>query len=192
MINSGMKLREIFNNSNPQPSDFTSDPVYKTLRHLPFFKDAYDSTKAEFERLNDKSVSFVSMFDVNLKKAFNKFVDRGGKLNASKMYEMNIARKLIRKESNDWDNPTNAELDAERQEAERVADIMRADQETARMLTNRSPEAIKLADKIRQATLLKFAKKHGDVKAGQMIYGLEQNNPDYFIKKANMDIMGIQ
>ena len=91
-----------------------------------------------------------------------------------------------------YDNPTNAELDAEREEAERMSDLMRADQETARMLTNRSPEAIKLADKIRQATLLKFAKRHADRKAGQMVYSLEQNTPDYFIKKANMDIMGIQ
>lgn len=286
-----MYLREVYSNPNPQPSDFTSSPVYKTLRHLPFFKDAYDATKAEFQKLNDKSASFVSMFDINLKKAFNDFVDKGGKLNASKMYEMKLTKKIVEalamkryelpkfiakelakgmekdsalidelmklipfeaitdpktgrvvvypeeflgkqgvqpqlfvgdpgklprpkgmgqsnpkpkasttsqlklpgfEESNDWDNPSNAELDAERQEAERILDIMRADRETARMLTNRSPEAIKLADKIRQATLLKFAKKHGDVKAGQMIYGLEQNNPDYFIKKANMDIMGIQ
>ena len=69
---------------------------------------------------------------------------------------------------------------------------MRADQETARMLTNRSPEAIKLANKIRQAFLLKRAKIYGDTKANQMLYSLEQNTPDYFIKKANMDIMGIE
>lgn len=95
-------------------------------------------------------------------------------------------------ESNDWDNPTNAELDAEREEAERISDIMKANRETARMLTNKSPQALQLANKIRQATLLKFAKRHGDQKAGQMIYGLEQREPDYFIKKANMDLMGIQ
>lgn len=192
MINSGMKLREVYNNPSPQPSDFTSDPVYKTLRHLPFFKDAYDKTKSEFDKLNDKGVSFVSMFDVNLKKAFMDFVDGGGQLKANKMYEMNIARKLIRKENNDWDNPTDAELDAERQEAERISDLERADRETARMLVNKSPEAIKLANTIKQALLLKFAKTHGDTKAGQMIYSIEKEKPDYFIKKANMDIMGIK
>ena len=291
LINSDMYLREVYSNLNPQPSDFTSSPVHKPLRHLPFFKDAYDSTKAEFEKLNDKSASFVSMFDINLKKAFNDFVDKGGKLNASKMYEMNVARKIVEAlainryelprfiakelekametdagkidellnfipykvisdpksgrvvvysdeqfkkmelqpqmfvgepgkakrnidtsspkfhsdekepkrqqelnfdENNDWDNPTDAELDAERQEAERISDLMRADQETARMLTNRSPEAIKLANKIRQAFLLKRAKIYGDTKANQMLYSLEQNTPDYFIKKANMDIMGIE
>lgn len=95
-------------------------------------------------------------------------------------------------ESNDWDNPSNAELDAEREEAERISDIMMADRETAKMLTNKSPQAIQLANKIRQATLLKFAKRHGDQKAGTMIYNLEQRDPAYFIKKANMDLMGIQ
>ena len=82
-----------------------------------------------------------------------------------------------------YDNPTDAELDAERE---------RADRETARMLTNRTPQSNKLADKIRQGLLSKFAKRHGDIKASQMLYSLEQRDPDYFIKKANMEIYGIK
>lgn len=188
MINSDMKLREIFNNPNPQPSDFTSDPVYKTLRHLPFFKDAYDKTKAEFVKLNDKSASFVSMFDVNLKKAFMDFVDRGGKLNASKMYEMNVARKLIRKENNDWDNPTNAELDAERQEVERMLDLQRAEQEYQQSLTQQSYEAKRIADRLYTVFYKKFSTKHGPEKAQRMMHGILNRDPDYFIKKANQQI----
>ena len=91
-----------------------------------------------------------------------------------------------------YDNPTDAELDAEREEAERISDFMRADRETARMLTNRTPQSNKLADRIRQGLLSKFAKRHGDIKASQMLYSLEQRDPDYFIKKANMEIYGIK
>ena len=287
LINSDMYLREVYSNPNPQPSNFTSSPVYKTLRHLPFFKDAYDATKAEFEKLNDKSVSFVSMFDINLKKAFNDFVDKGGKLNASKMYEMKLTKKIVEalamkryelpnfiakelakgmekdsalidelmkfipfeaitdpktgrvvvypeeflskqglqpqlfvgdpgksprpkgigqssskpkattssqpklpgfEESNNWDNPTNAELDAERQEVERMLDLQRAEQEYQQSLTQQSYEAKRIADRLYTVFYKKFSTKHGPDKAQRMMHGILNRDPDYFIKKANQQI----
>lgn len=95
-----MRLVEI-DSTLPQPGDFSNNPKYKTLRHLPFFDAAYQATKEQFLKLNDKAVSFVSLFDKNLKSQFQKFIDGGGVL----------------EDFPDYDNPTNAELDKEMKQA---------------------------------------------------------------------------
>ena len=73
MINSCMNLRELYESQVPNISDFTTNPKYKTLRHLPFFADAYQATKEHYAKLNDQSVSFNALFDTELKKHQEKF-----------------------------------------------------------------------------------------------------------------------
>ena len=80
MINSCMNLRELYESQVPNISDFTANPKYKTLRHLPFFTDAYQATKEHYAKLNDQSVSFNALFDTELKIAYQSFSSSGGTL----------------------------------------------------------------------------------------------------------------
>jgi len=91
-------------------------------------------------------------------------------------------------ESNDWDNPTNAELDAERQEVERMLDLQRAEQEYQQSLTQQSYEAKRIADRLYTVFYKKFSTKHGPEKAQRMMHGILTKDPNYFIKKANQQI----
>jgi hypothetical protein len=75
-----MNLRELYESQVPNISDFTTNPKYKTLRHLPFFADAYQATKEHYAKLNDQSVSFNALFDTELKIAYQSFSSSGGTL----------------------------------------------------------------------------------------------------------------
>lgn len=102
-----MRFIEIDNGGLPQPSDFTDDPKYKTLRHLPFFDQAYKSTKEHFLKLNSKAHSFTSLFDIHLKDQYQKFIAQGG---------------VLEDAPDPTDNPTNDYMKSQQQQAD---DIMR-------------------------------------------------------------------
>ena len=140
-----MRFIEIDNGGLPQPSDFSNDPKYKTLRHLPFFDLAYKATKEHFLKLNSKAHSFTSLFDIHLKDQYQKFIAQGG---------------VLEDAPDPTDNPTNNYMKSQQQQAD---DIMR----------DRRDNAIGQTDKmIAQATRGPFSQV--DVNTNK-VFGADSN-----------------